>query len=286
MNDILKDETFIGSELKKYKITDAYISKISKRCMALKVINVDDTEGYNVVHKERIDVKNIRVGVEKKRKELKAESLKFGKAVDTEAKRITSLLLPIEEHLINQEKIVDDEKERKRTEKERLERERIEKEEAIKKQEEEARQAKIQEQQRIEFERLEKIRIEQEEKEAKIRKEQEKIEAEKRAIAEQKEKEQREKIRQQEIEQAKQEARIEAEKKAKREEEEKRIKEEQAKKEAALKAALMPDNEKLSAYAEKFKAIPHPSLSHEQSHQVLKNALKHLNIAYKILKGG
>jgi len=48
-------------------------------------------------------VKNSRVAVEKLRKELKADALKFGQTVDAEARRITGLLTPIETHLDEQE---------------------------------------------------------------------------------------------------------------------------------------------------------------------------------------
>jgi hypothetical protein len=128
--------------------------------------------------------------------------------------------------------------------------------------------------------------MEQDQKEARIIAEQEKIEAEKRAIAEQKEKE----GRQAEIEKARKEsaekARMEAEKKAAREVEEKRLAEIQAKKEEALRLALMPDKEKLSAYADELQAIPTPSLSHKQSHEILSKAIHHIEEACKILKKG
>lgn len=118
-------ETFIETELKKYNITDAAIAKLSKENLSLAVNGVDDKEGYKIVKNARIGIKTKRVEIEKKRKDLKADSLKFGKAVDSEAKRITSLLMPIEEHLISQERIVDDEEERVKAEKIEKEKDRI-----------------------------------------------------------------------------------------------------------------------------------------------------------------
>ena len=41
--------------------------------------------------------------------ELKADSLKFGKAVDERAKEIQALIAPIEEHLKSQKEKVDEE---------------------------------------------------------------------------------------------------------------------------------------------------------------------------------
>ena len=57
-------------------------------------------------------VKNKRVAVEKKRVELKADALEYGRAVDAEAKRLTALLAPIEGHLEAEENAVTEERER------------------------------------------------------------------------------------------------------------------------------------------------------------------------------
>lgn len=105
-------ETFTEAELKKYNITDTSIAKLSREGLSLFVKGVEDKEGYQLARRARMKIKTTRARIEKTRKGLKAKSLFFGKAVDGEAKRITALLLPIEEHLISQEKIVDDEKER------------------------------------------------------------------------------------------------------------------------------------------------------------------------------
>lgn len=364
--DVLdKKESFIKSELKKYNVTDASIAKLSEQSMKLKVKNVNDQKGYAIVKMARMEIKNKRVAVEKTRKELKSESLSFGKTVDTEAKRITTLLRPIEDHLISQEKIIEDEKERIETEKAEKEKLRIKgridrlllfgatfngceyvfdalsishddvvgrsDEEFDKfvdaladalesKEVEEAKareeQEKIKAEQKAEAERLETIRKEQEKKEAKIKTEQErvrkeqeereakikaeidtreakikaeqeKIDAEKRAIAEQKEKAERQEEENDKFERAKEEAakqaRIEAEDQAQRELEEKEKKEKQARKNEELRLAMLPDKEKLVAFAERLMAVPTPSLSHEPSHKILSNAKNHLKEACNIL---
>src|SRR3972149_743532 len=115
----------IEQELKKFDIAEAVISQWSKDYMMLTVADLDDKEGYKAVKEARITVKGKRVEVEKKRKELKEDSLRFGKAVDTEAKRITGLLEPIELHLVKQEDDYDAEKERIKQEAIQKEQERI-----------------------------------------------------------------------------------------------------------------------------------------------------------------
>lgn len=92
--------------------TDTAIAEMRSQYMALKVNGIDDKEGLKAVHDARMIVKAKRVEVEKKRKELKADALEYGRKVDAEAKRITALLTPIEDHLQHEEDIVTREKER------------------------------------------------------------------------------------------------------------------------------------------------------------------------------
>jgi colicin import membrane protein len=115
----------ITKELQQFNITDAAIAELDSRCRKLTVKDVNDTAGYEIVKKARIDIKKRRVEVEKTRVSLKAESLEYGRKVDGEAKRIFALLEPIEKHLIAQENIVDDERERIKKEAEEKEAARI-----------------------------------------------------------------------------------------------------------------------------------------------------------------
>jgi hypothetical protein len=112
-------------ELAEWRKQDAVIAKLREEYMPLTINGVDDRKGFAIVHDARMEVKALRVAVEKKRVELKADALAYGKAVDAEAKRLTALLEPIEEHLESQEKAVVEERER------------------IKREAEEARKAKI-----------------------------------------------------------------------------------------------------------------------------------------------
>jgi colicin import membrane protein len=114
----MTSQNLITNELKKFEVTDAAIAAMSKEFMALTIQGLDDREGYKRVKESRIFVKSKRVAVEKTRKELKEESLNFGRMVDAEAKRIFALLEPIESHLEAQETAIDKEKERIKAEEE------------------------------------------------------------------------------------------------------------------------------------------------------------------------
>jgi len=96
----------------KFVPTDTAIAEMRDRYMGLKVNGIDDKEGLKAVHDARMTVKAKRVDVEKRRKELKAGALEYGRKVDAEAKRITGMLKPIEDHLQHEEDIVKREQER------------------------------------------------------------------------------------------------------------------------------------------------------------------------------
>lgn len=82
-----------------FSVSDAAIAQLAAEYMPLKIIDINDAAGFKRVHDARMNVKEKRVLVEKTRKELKADALEFGRKVDGEAKRLTSLLEPIESHL-------------------------------------------------------------------------------------------------------------------------------------------------------------------------------------------
>lgn len=95
-----------------FPVPSAKIAEWSKEFMPLKVASINDKMGLAAVHNARMVVKGARVDIEKRRKELKASSLEYGKKVDSAAKELTALLEPIEKHLEDQEAIVQREKER------------------------------------------------------------------------------------------------------------------------------------------------------------------------------
>ena len=274
------EQSMITTALKKYSVTDAVIAKYKQEYMALTVKGIDDKNGYDICHTARMEIKGKRVEVEKTRKKLKEDSLEYGRAVDKEAKRITALLEPIEEHLTAQEKIIDDELERKR---QALINAKLEEEAAAKKAEED-RIAKVRADQEAEALRLATISKEQSEREAKIKEAEAAIEREKqrvideeiarkKKIQDEKDKAEAEKKSKEELEKAKKEAAEKALKDA----EERRIKEEKAKAEKAekeriaaeKKAARAPDKEKLLKFAEEFEKPANPEMKTIEGKQIL-----------------
>ncbi len=275
--EVLKNNDFIGKELKKYNLSDAAIAQMKKEYLPIKVESFEDVENYMAAKDAHQKVKGVRIDIEKKRKELKASSLEFGRAVDGEAKRLTSAVSEIEEHLARQRAVVDDEKKRRQREKE----------EAIRREEEQKK--------REEEERMEARRREQEERERKLQEAQEKIEAEKRKIAEEKEiiraekeaeerKKQEEKERQEREKQEKvrlekarkeaaEQAKRDAEEKARREAFEKEEQERRKKEEEQARLAeeqrqreLRPDVEKLKEFSQQLKTLQIPQV---KSHKAM-----------------
>lgn len=105
-------DNIIATELQKFNLSDLAIAQYSDLYMPLEIQGIDDKEGYKLVKEARSLIKGTRVDIEKTRKALKEDSLRYGRAVDAEAKRITALLLPIEDHLDRQQRAIDDELER------------------------------------------------------------------------------------------------------------------------------------------------------------------------------
>lgn len=74
---------------------------------AIVVDNEDDKVGMQNARELRLKLQKIRTGAENKRKELKEQSLREGKAIDGIANVIKALIVPIEEHLEKQEKFAE-----------------------------------------------------------------------------------------------------------------------------------------------------------------------------------
>lgn len=123
----MSTDLMIIEELKKYPVSQKIIDDLREKCMGLTISGIDDKVGYATVHTARMEIKNNRVAVEKTRKLLKEDSLKFGRAVDAEAKRLTDLLLEIEQPLEQLEGAIDAEKERIKQEKIRQEQAKLQK---------------------------------------------------------------------------------------------------------------------------------------------------------------
>jgi hypothetical protein len=131
MSEILKSESpniptsfdqLIKIELTKFDVVIPAVAELSKEFLPLKIESINDTEGYSEVSKALRFMISKRTAVEDKRKELKADSLAYGRAVDAKAKQITEMLQPIESHLKSEKERIDSEKDliRKREEEEKL----------------------------------------------------------------------------------------------------------------------------------------------------------------------
>lgn len=97
----------IGQALKRMPVTDAMIKALGVKYLPLRTKGADDKEGYEAVHSALMAVVKVRTSIEASRKILKADALKFGRAVDGEAERLTNLVLPLEEHLGKERAKVD-----------------------------------------------------------------------------------------------------------------------------------------------------------------------------------
>lgn len=98
-----------------YSVTEAEIAQTREACLSL---TCDTPAGYEAVRVAIGNLRTTRGAIEKRRVELKADALAFGRLVDTEAKRFTGLILEIEDPLKAKKAVVDDEADRVKREKE------------------------------------------------------------------------------------------------------------------------------------------------------------------------
>ena len=80
-----------------YGISDAKIAELAEKYNDLREIK--DTASRAMAAAGRRECRELRIAVEIKRKELKADALEFGRKVDGEAKRVTELLRQVEDPL-------------------------------------------------------------------------------------------------------------------------------------------------------------------------------------------
>lgn len=120
MNEIAQP-TYIQSELKKFNINVAEIEKVKEKYSSLAIKDIDDKSGYLAVRTARLDVKGMRVAVDKTRKELNQSALFFQRAVNSHAAELTKPLEELECNLESKEDAYEAEKERIKQEKEEAE---------------------------------------------------------------------------------------------------------------------------------------------------------------------
>lgn len=236
----------------------------------------DDTQIEQMVEarKVRLELRDIRVNLDKKRKELKEESLRKGRAIDGMANVLKFLIEPIEEYLEKQEKFVEIREEERKA---RILGERTEKLQSIgvdpafydlKEMTEETfnqlvttaeENAKLKKEaeERAEADRIEKEKKEAEEREAqKIENDRLKAENDAKEAELKKEREAKEKL--------------EKEKRDREEKERKdREREEREKKAEAKRLAKMGDTEKVKAIIDTLKAVKLPEVKSEEANALV-----------------
>lgn len=99
-----------GTPTVNYDVTPEMIAQLKADYAAL---TADTPEGYQAVSLALKQVSGTRIAIEKKRKQLKEESLAWGRTVDAEAKRLTAIVLEIETPLREKKDAIDNERQRK-----------------------------------------------------------------------------------------------------------------------------------------------------------------------------
>lgn len=278
----LDQEQHTAKELAKFNLNDAKIAELKSKYLQLVVSGPEDNENYLECKSAHQEVKKLRISIEEKRKELKADAIKFERAVDARAKELTDGVSEVEKHLYDQRKVVEDEQKRIQA---KIEADRLAEEARLKKEEED---------------RIEAIRVENEAKEKALKAERDAFEAEKAEFARKKasdEQKIKDDAKRLVDEENARQAKIEAEKRAtekaeadKKAAEEKRIKDENERIETekaakAMAEAIKPDIEKLLSFSESLKHIPIPILESKPAQRVLTLAVSSIEqIAETIIR--
>jgi hypothetical protein len=75
--------------------------------LAVRIDSPDDKAGMAAAKRMRLDIRAMRTGAEKRRKEMKADSLRLGKAIDGAYNILEAALVPLEQHLQFQETLAE-----------------------------------------------------------------------------------------------------------------------------------------------------------------------------------
>jgi len=114
-------------ELIRYSINEAEIAKMSDIYMGLTVKSLDDEEGLAAVHSARMVVVKHRTSIDKLRKSSNEDAQAFIKNNNNNAKKLLTLIEPIENHLKSEEGKIEAEKARIKAEEDRIAKEKIQK---------------------------------------------------------------------------------------------------------------------------------------------------------------
>lgn len=83
------------------------VEALKKTAETLTVTSVDDKEGMKLARVTRLALKNARVDIDAKRKELGEEALRRKQKIDSDAKELRDIIEPLEERLLEQEKFAE-----------------------------------------------------------------------------------------------------------------------------------------------------------------------------------
>lgn len=95
-----------------YPVAMSVIADLQQKYAGLTIEGINDKAGFTAVDEARREVKRLKVQVENRRKELKADALEYGRKVDSAAKRLSEPLEALEKSLDSKQKAITDEVER------------------------------------------------------------------------------------------------------------------------------------------------------------------------------
>lgn len=130
----------MSTEIQEYSKTEAALAELSAKYDGV-IYDLSTREGLKAATSGRAELRDYRVNLEKTRKEIKAPALLRCQLIDSEAKRISTIISFLEEPIDEQIKAEERRKEEERTAAFRAEQERIAAEEKAKKEAEEAKLA-------------------------------------------------------------------------------------------------------------------------------------------------
>lgn len=107
-----------GTLVVKYDVTETAIAELRDR---YKDIKFDTPAAYEEGRKAIAVLRDLRGKIEKRRKDLKADSLAFGRKVDAVARTFTTLIAEIEDPMQAAKTLIDEEESRKKREAEKAE---------------------------------------------------------------------------------------------------------------------------------------------------------------------
>lgn len=90
-----------------FKAAFEQAEKWRQQALTIKVTSLDQKAEMQLARTIRLELKNTRVAAEKKRKELKADALMMGRAIDGVYNLLEAAIAPLERHLDEQEKFAE-----------------------------------------------------------------------------------------------------------------------------------------------------------------------------------